>query len=215
MNGDIKGIKKNGDSGSSESSIIAGGINEVIAVTFDSRGRANAAPIGIINRSGRSRLVLFRGTHTLENVLENGIFCAYIVHDPVLYVTTAFEDIGSENFAEDYAEDVADGEGCIQRFFRLKSAESFVLFKAVKTGESAESCIFELNIVYEKVLSAHVHPFNRGFAAIIDATVHATRYAISRSAELKELIDYDISIARKCGGERENEAADMLLEYIK
>lgn len=211
MSGDIKGIKKNGDSGSSESSIIAGGINEVIAVTFDSRGRANAAPIGIINRSGRSRLVLFRGTHTLENVLENGIFCANIVHDPVLYVTTAFEDIGSENFAEDFA----DGEGCVQRFFRLKSAESFVLFKAVKTGESAESCIFELNFVSEKVIAAPVHPFNRGFAAIIDATVHATRYAVSRSAELKEIIDYDISIARKCGGKRENEAAEMLLEYIK
>jgi len=201
--------------GNKESSIIAGGINEVIAVTFDGSGRANAAPIGIINRSGRSRLVLFRGTHTLENVLGNGIFCANIVHDPVLYVKTAFEDIGSEEFAEDFAENSADADGCGLRFFRLKSAESYVLFKAVKTGESAESCIFELDFVSEKVIAPSVHPFNRGFAAVIDATVHATRYVISHSAELKELIDYDISIARKCGGERETEAVRMLLEYIK
>jgi len=197
--------------GNKESSIIAGGINEVIAVTFDGSGRANAAPIGIINRSGRSRLVLFRGTHTLENVLGNGIFCANIVHDPVLYVKTAFEDIGSENFAEEFA----DRDSGVPRFYRLKSAESYVLFKAVKTGESAESCIFELDFVSEKVIAPSVHPFNRGFAAVIDATVHATRYVISHSAELKELIDYDISIARKCGGERETEAVRMLLEYIK
>ena len=213
--------------GNKESSIIAGGINEVIAVTFDGSGRANAAPIGIINRSGRSRLVLFRGTHTLENILENGIFCANIVHDPVLYVKTAFEDIGSEffeedyaenfaeDFAEDFAENCADVKVCGRRFYRLKSAESIVLFKAVKTGESAESCIFELDFVSEKVIATPVHPFNRGFAAVIDATVHATRYVISRSAELKALIDYDISIAKKCGGERENEAVRMLLEYIK
>ena len=197
--------------GNKESSIIAGGINEVIAVTFDGSGRANAAPIGIINRSGRSRLVLFRGTHTLENVLGNGIFCANIVHDPVLYVKTAFEDIDSENFAEEFA----DGDSGVPRFYRMKSAESYVLFKAVKTGESAESCIFELDFVSEKVIAPSVHPFNRGFAAVIDATVHATRYVISHSAELKELIDYDISIARKCGGERETEAVRMLLEYIK
>lgn len=201
--------------GNKESSIIAGGINEVIAVTFDGSGRANAAPIGIINRSGRSRLVLFRGTHTLENVLGNGIFCANIVHDPVIYVKTAFEDIGSEEFAEDFAENSADADGCGLRFYRMKSAESYVLFKAVKTGESAESCIFELDFVSEKVIAPSVHPFNRGFAAVIDATVHATRYVISHSAELKELIDYDISIARKCGGERETEAVRMLLEYIK
>ena len=209
--------------GNKESSIIAGGINEVIAVTFDGSGRANAAPIGIINRSGRSRLVLFRGTHTLENVLGNGIFCANIVHDPVLYVKTAFEDIDSENFTEEFAEDCAEdfaeisagADGCGRRFYRLKSAESYVLFKAVKTGESAESCIFELDFVSEKVIAPSVHPFNRGFAAVIDATVHATRYVISHSAELKELIDYDISIARKCGGERETEAVRMLLEYIK
>ncbi len=207
MNGDIKGIKKNGESESSVSSIIAGGINEVIAVTFDSDGRANAAPIGIINKSGRCRLVLFKGTHTLENVLNNGIFCANIIHDPVLYVKTAFEDIGSEYFVKDNL--------CGHTFYRLKPAESFVLFKAVKTGESAESCIFELNFVSEKILTHQVIPFNRGYAAIIDATVHATRYVNARTEELKRLIDYDISIVVKCGGDRENEAAQMLLEYIK
>ena len=209
--------------GRKESSIIAGGINEVIAVTFDREGRANAAPIGIINRSGRCRLVLFKGTHTLENVLENGVFCANIVYDPVLYVKTAFEDIGGDGFTEEcftgesFTENFVEGEekDSVLRFYRLKSAESCVLFKAVKTGESAESCIFELDFVSEKIIAPSVHPFNRGYAAVIDAAVHGTRYVISRSAELKSIIDYDISIAKKCGGERENEAVRMLLEYIK
>jgi hypothetical protein len=58
-----------------------------------------------------------------------------------------------------------------------------------------------------------MHPVNRGFNSIIDATVHATRYKINRDPHLKKLIDYHAGIVRKCGGKRELEALELLVQY--
>ena len=60
-----------------------------------------------------------------------------------------------------------------------------------------------------------VHPVNRGFNSIIDATVHATRYRVNRDPELKKLIDYHIAIVRKCGGKKELAALDLLVQYYR
>ena len=44
--------------------------------------------------------------------------------------------------------------------------------------------------------------------------MHATRYAITRDAELKKHIDYHAGLVRKCGGKKELEALEMLVGYI-
>ncbi len=59
-----------------------------------------------------------------------------------------------------------------------------------------------------------VHPVNRGFNSIIDATVHATRYRVNHDAKLRQLIDYHAEIVRKCGGKKEIEALEMLMGYV-
>jgi len=182
--------------------LLGEGINEIIAVT-----KKNAAPIGIINRGGPLKIVLFRGSHTLENVLETGIFVANFVFSPVLYVKTAFEDLSDDYFVEETFEDVS--------FYRLKDAEACILFKAELILKTPESCIFELAPLKEMVFDVKVRPVNRGFNCIIDASVHATRYVINRSPELKAIIDYDMGIAKKCGGRSEEEAVLMLKEYLK
>jgi hypothetical protein len=60
-----------------------------------------------------------------------------------------------------------------------------------------------------------VRPVNRGFNSVIEATVHATRYVLSHDRDLMTWIDHHATIVHKCGGSREKEALDLLLEYIR
>jgi hypothetical protein len=67
----------------------------------------------------------------------------------------------------------------------------------------------------EVIEEVSLHPINRGFNSIIDATVHATRYRENRNPDLRKMIDYHGGIVRKCGGKKELEALEMLMKYME
>ena len=182
--------------------LLGEGINEIIATT-----RGNAAPIGIIIRNDSARMVLFHGTHTLENIRKDGWVVANIIHDPVIYVKTAFDELPDDFFISENAEGLE-----VQR---LKNASAWIAFKAEIERESGEAAVVRLTEVAEKILDVRIYPVNRGFNSIIEATVHATRYVMNRDPLLGELIDHHASLVRKCGGSREREALELLLDYIK
>ncbi|MDD1699914.1 MAG: DUF447 family protein [Methanoregula sp.] len=182
--------------------LIKGGINEVIATTV-----FNAAPIGIHHREGKTSIVLFLGSHTAENVERDGWVVANFVHDPLLYVRTAFEDLPRNSFIE---EPVAG-----KTMYRLAEADAWAAFTAIIERRTSEAMIIRLSLVKEIIEEVAEHPVNRGFNSIIDATVHATRYQITRDPRLIDLIKYHEGIVRKCGGKRELEALDLLTRYIR
>lgn len=97
---------------------------------------------------------------------------------------------------------------------RLAGAEAWAAFTTTIEHSSSEAVVVSLILKKEVVEDIVSHPINRGFNSIIDATVHATRYVISRDEKLKVLIDYHAGIVRKCGGKRELAALDLLLGYI-
>jgi hypothetical protein len=55
---------------------------------------------------------------------------------------------------------------------------------------------------------------NRGFNAVIEASIHATRYVSLKGKEYLRQIEYCNTIVRKCGGAREKEAMRLLYELI-
>jgi hypothetical protein len=181
--------------------LIKGGINEVIATTA-----FNAAPIGIHFHDKTASMILFPGSHTAENIERDGWVVANFVHDPMLYVRTAFEDLSRDAFVE---EPVAGRTMC-----RLAGAEAWVAFIATVERKTDGAMIVRLVQKKEIIEGVAVHPVNRGFNSIIDATVHATRFRLKRDPELKKLIDYHAGIIRKCGGKNEIEALGMLMGYI-
>lgn len=181
--------------------ILKGGINEVIATT-----RNNAAPMGIHRRNGKTTLVLFTGSHTLENVRKEGWVVANFTHDPVLYVRTAFGDLPEEMFTDEMVGGIA--------MQRLASADAWAAFTATIEHESPDSVVAVLTLIKELIREPVVHPVNRGFASVIDATVHATRYVKTRDADVQRLIEYHAGIIRKCGGKQELAALDLLMGYI-
>jgi len=181
--------------------LLTEGINEVIATT-----EGNAAPMGIINRNGALHMVLFRGSHTAGNIVRDRWVVANFIFDPVLYVRTAFDDLPADAFTREEAGGTA--------VCRLRDAEAWAAFAADVERAGDEAIVVRLTLLKEEVLDLRLHPVNRGFASIVDATVHATRYVGNRDPWLGRLIEHHAGLARKCGGPREWEALDLLLRYI-
>jgi hypothetical protein len=181
--------------------LLRGGINEVIATTT-----FNAAPIGIHYREKKYTAALFLGSHTAENIARDGWVVANFIHDPVIYVKTAFEDLPHEQFTGE----PVNGK----TMHRLTGADAWVAFSATVEHRTAESMTISLKPEKEIIEKVAIYPINRGFNSLIDATVHATRYKVTRDAELKKHIDYHAGLIRKCGGKRELEALQMLEGYI-
>jgi hypothetical protein len=181
--------------------LLTEGINEVIATTD-----CNAAPMGIINRSGSLHMVLFRGSHTARNIARDRWVVANFVFDPVLYVRTAFDDLPEEDFVRE------EIDGMVVS--RLRDVEAWAAFAADVERSSDEAIIFRLVPLKEEVLGLRLHPVNRGFYSVIDATVHATRYVRNHDPWLGRLIEHHAGLARKCGGAREWEALDLLRQYM-
>jgi len=181
--------------------LLRTGINEVIATTT-----FNAAPMGIHYREGRAGMVLFTGSHTAINIERDGWVVANFTHDPVLYVKTAFEDLPHGFFSEEMVNR--------KTMHRLSTTDAWIGFSASIERKNDQVMMISLKPEKEIIEELSLHPVNRGFNSIIDATVHATRYKEIRDPELRKLIDYHFGIVRKCGGKRELEALEMLVKYI-
>ena len=182
--------------------VLNEGINEVIATTA-----TNAAPMGIRFVNGEFSMNLFTGSHTHNNVARDGWIVANLVFDPVLYVQTAFGDLGPEAFCEIMVKG--------RRMVRLANSEAWAAFSVTPGKVAAGVYHADLALEQEFSESSRPRPINRGFNSIIDATVHATRYNMNHSPELKRLIEYHAGIVRKCGGKRDHEALALLLEILQ
>jgi len=92
--------------------------------------------------------------------------------------------------------------------------EAWAAFTAEVERSNTEALVVRLTPVKEEVLELRLHPVNRGFTSIIEATVHATRYVRKHDPWLLQLIEHHATLARRCGGAREHEALRLLEEYI-
>ncbi|MEI8003549.1 MAG: DUF447 domain-containing protein [Methanothrix sp.] len=178
---------------------ICGGINEVIATT-ENAGRINAAPLGIIRDGDRLYVRLFLGTHTYENVLTNGWFVANISHDAWLFAETAIEDLGPEYFTRREELPV------------LKEAEAWGLFKC--EAFATDIILADVELVKGEVLRKDFRACNRGANLVIEAAVAATRYLALRTDSYFEDLMKMQRIIDRCGGPREREAMDRLMDRI-
>ena len=178
---------------------ILEGINEVIATT-EKDGVINAAPLGIIRDGEKLYIRLFIGTHTYDNILENGWFVANISHDAWLFAETALEDLTPEHFTR------ADGLPI------LKDAEAWVLFKCHPFA--LDIIIAQLEPVKGDVLRKDFRAVNRGANLVIEAAVAATRYLALRTDSYYEELMKLRRIINRCGGPREREAMDRLMDRI-
>jgi len=196
---------------SSAIDISSFGIREGISETIVSTGleHPNAAPIGIILKGGRPFVRLFRGSHTWSNVLKEKYLAVNIVYDPLLFVRSTFFDLEPSEF------NFVSANGL--NFPILKESAAWVIFKCVNIKNTDQALVADLvpigadsNEENRKDLPVP----NRGFNAVIEATVHATRYQLTGEEKYLELIRHYETLASKCGGEKEKKAMRLLYEVL-
>ena len=187
------------------------GIRDGISETVVSTGLEfpNAAPIGIIIKGGKPFVRLFKGTHTWGNVFKEKLLAANVVYDPLLFVRSTFFDLEPSEF------DYVPARGL--NFPILKEAAAWVVFECVNLRNTDQALVVDL-IPIEAGLNEenrkNLPVPNRGFNAVLEATVHATRYQLTGEEKYLELIRHYESLASKCGGEKEKKAMSLLYEVL-
>ena len=172
-------------------------ITETVATTHDAEGEPNAAPMGVLSEDGETYARLWEGSTTLGNVRATNEVVVNFTRDPVVYVESALGD--GAGF-------VADG--------RLRDADGWVECDAERVDGCEDDEVTRWNLVErERRIESHVVPtHSRGFASVIEATVHATRLGFK--PELRDLYEHHVDVAERCGGEREREAVERLCGYV-
>ncbi len=179
--------------------LLGARITETVATTHDEDGVPNAAPMGVLKIDDGVYARLWEGSTTLENVRSTNEVVVNFTRDPVVYVETAL--------GETKRRFVKDG--------RLRDADGWVRCDAERVPDEEERdevtrwrLAERERHVEERVLPTH----SRGFASVIEATVHATR--LEFKPELRELVEHHLDVARKCGGKREREAVELVEELV-
>ncbi len=180
------------------------GINEVIGITSGTSSNdfhLNAAPLGLIVKddSGtEAEIRLYPGDtgHTRRNLERNGELWVNVVHDPILFVISAFDDPEKEWY-ESLRPPILKGALTACRF----------------TGKVERGSFAKLRLQEGVIVRSQVRAVNRGFNLLIEALIYATRLHLnpdyaSRILELEKIIE-------KCGGKREKEALHLLKEYVR
>jgi len=183
---------------------IMEGINEIIATT-ERDDRINAAPLGVIQEGKSLFIRLFSGSHTYDNIVANKWFVANITHDSWLFAETALEDLTPDHFVRH--EDLPI----------LIDTEAWALFKcdAFPLDIMIANIVF-INIEFIKgeILEKGFRAFNRGANLVIEASVAATRYMALRADSYYEELLRLRKIIDRCGGPRERDAMDRLMNRV-
>lgn len=177
---------------------LLNGINEVVGIT---QGEwLNTAPLGIIiedENSTSARIKLYK-SHTRDNIERGVPLWVNVTFDPFVFVISSFEDL-----KKDYFESLDPPV--------IRNSLAWAKMETTVNGS-----FVHLHLVDGELIDHHlrIRAVNRGFNALIEALVHATRYVRSQDEELKNRIYYYGDIVEKCGREEEKEAFELLMSYI-
>ena len=153
---------------------------ETIITTKNTDNTFNAAPIGVIC-SGPDVIVIriFKGSHTLDNIIENREFIVNITYDPELFAVSTLQNLPQDSFDEDMTLNDADA------YFKC---EVISLIEAVKQSDpikKKDEAIVIKSKVVELVINRETAAFNRGFGYVIESLTNFLRFDLVEG-ELKE-----------------------------
>jgi len=178
------------------------GTTETVVTTRGPNDRWNVAALGVRapEGDGPATATTWGNTRTRRNFHREGGGYVQFVDDPVVFADAALsireepEPVldATAAWAEVDAEHVGTGEddGTRREHWELKPVESAVVRESPPTT-------------------------NRGFNAVVEATVAASRLDVPAydTETLRERLRFFEGVARKCGGEREREAIQQVREH--
>lgn len=176
------------------------GVTESVVTTLGPNDRWNVAALGLFAGDPVTARTWGR-TRTRRNFRQRGEGYVQFTRDPVVFVDAAC----SIREAEDPLLEAAD-------------AWARVTVEAVDEGteERTEWVEWELRPVEAAVERRVVPTTNRGYGAVVEATVAASRLGVDGydDAVLRQRLAYFEDVVERCGGDSEREAFDRLREHV-
>lgn len=157
---------------------------ETIITTKNTDNTFNAAPIGVIC-SGPDIIVIriFKGSHTLDNIIENREFIVNITYDPELFAVSTLQNLPQDSFDEDMTLKDADA------YFKC---EVISLIEAVKQSDpikKKDEAIVIKSKVTELVINKNTKAFNRGFSYVIESLTNFSRFDNVSDAQKEDYLN--------------------------
>jgi hypothetical protein len=153
---------------------------ETIITTRNREGEKNAAPMGVLC-SGPDIILnrIFKGSHTLDNIVSQKEFVVNITDSPELFTESLIDNLDESEFNDDLTLKSADA------YFKCRVIS---LTEAVKRSDpiksSGEAIIIKSKVV-ELVINNDTQAFNRGFGYVIESLTNFLRFDLVEG-ELKE-----------------------------
>lgn len=185
---------------------------ETIISTVDNEGNLNAAPIGILCR-GKDKVLcrIFKGRHTLENIISQKEFIVNITQNPELFTESLLDNLETTDFNENKSIKNAD---C---YFKCEVTS---IKEAVKQSDpvkkKSEANVIKANVV-ELIINNPTKAYNRAFSYVIECLVNFSRIGIVDDEKRKYYLDSykeAYRIVKKVGSKKDKEAMDKIISKL-
>ena len=187
---------------------------ETIITTTDEKNIPNAAPIGVLC-SGRDMILnrIFKGRHTLENIISQREFTVNITNDPELFTLSTIGNLSPEYFSNDNSIRGVDA------YFKC---EVISLKEAVKQSDpirkKGEAIVIKSKVT-DMVIRREVKAFNRAFSCVIETLANFTRFDLVDETKKQYYLSRFMECSRvvnKVGGKEEKQSmGEIKKELIK
>lgn len=180
------------------------GVTETVVTTKGPNRRYNVAALGVFAPDGDNNVPTARTwgrTRTRRNFESNGEGHIQFIRDPVLFVAAALS--------------IREVDSPV-----LETADAWVQVRVerVDSGWEGETewVRWELHAEESAVLNRVVPTCNRGYAAVVEATVAVSRLDVPdyETEQLLERIAYFEAVAERCGGPAEQAAFARIRTHI-
>ena len=181
---------------------------ETIISTVDRKGNLNAAPIGILCR-GKDKVMcrIFKGSHTLENIISQKEFIVNITQNPELFTWSLLDNLEITDFNEDKSIKNVD---C---YFKCEVTS---IKEAVKQSDpiknKGEANVIKADVV-ELIINNPTKAYNRAFSYVIECLANFSRIDIVDDEKRKYYIDSfkeAYRVVKKVGSKKDKESMDKI-----
>lgn len=185
---------------------------ETIITTRNDENLKNAAPIGVLC-SGKDTILnrIFKGSHTLDNMISQREFVVNITHDPEIFTMSTLGNLPQDYFNDDTSLKCADA------YFKCEVTS---LTEAVKQSDpikKKDEAIVLKSKVTELVIKKNTKPINRGFAYVIETLSNYSRFDIVAEEKKQEYLQRfreAYRVVKKVGYRQDIEAMNKIKEEL-
>ena len=189
-------------------SMFKGQQYETIITTINDDGSLNAAPIGILCR-GKDKVMcrIFKGSHTLENIISQKEFIVNICENPELFTWSLLDNLEKDDFSEDQSIKNVDA------YFKCKVTS---IKEAVKQSDpvkkKSEANVIKADVC-KLIIRNPVKAYNRSFSYVVECLANFSRIDIVDDEKRKYYLDSFKEarrVVKKVGSKQDKEAMDMI-----